>query len=85
MSDPFPRRFLFAVAFLLPIFCSSTVFAESGSLATKYSNRLRAIEKQLDDLGKSQSQILAEQEAIIEKIKNLKIWVNRRRGGGAAP
>ncbi len=55
------------------------VFAEENTDA-----RLREIDSKLKEIESSQNQIMTDQDAMIEKIKKLKIWA-RHRGSGVAP
>lgn len=71
---------LIFVSLVIGLFVASFKgFAASSLESTKMKSRLANIEKQLTELEQSQNEIIAVQNEIIADIKNLKIWVNKRR------
>jgi len=53
--------------------------AEEGAHATTFRSRLQALLAQVDVLESEQLKLLDEQKQTVEEIKQLKIWVNKRR------
>ncbi|MBI4388174.1 MAG: hypothetical protein HY582_03945 [Candidatus Omnitrophica bacterium] len=54
-------------------------YAASSLDNLKVKTQLGNLEKQLAELEKSQNTMIATQGEIIEDIRNLKVWVNKRR------
>ena len=75
-----PRFFLFLVPIFLvffPVFASPLLAQQEGSVQG-LSARLDRLTNELDLLEKGQKDILATQDALIEDIKNLKVWARKR-------
>ena len=70
---------VFILVFISIIFFLSITYGQStvGSLLLK---RLDDIENELKEIETSQMKVLEIQELMISDVKNLKIWVNKRRG-----
>ena len=62
--------------------CETIYAAEAQSTSmTQIVAKLRKMETELNNLEKSQADVLTLQDQNIEEIKNLKVWVNKHRGG----
>jgi len=70
-------RIWFAFVMVTGLLFGNPAFAQDDVL-----QRLNGLEKRLSELKLSQQTALENQKNTVEEIKNLKIWVNKRRGGG---
>ena len=71
------RTILISV-FLISIFWSAPVFAESQEHLTQASLALDQLTREVNELEQQSEEILRDQDSIIEEIKNLKVWVHHR-------
>ena len=75
------RVFLPIVAFLFGSFLlsASAVWADNEALDPNLLRRIDELIRQLDQAKVKQDELVANQQDILEEVKRLKIWVNKRR------